>query len=247
MKKNRYKKERNWRAILRIGGGIFILILISFGCVISYAYLCQLPYFTIKRIVVAGNEQVPETKIVNVALNCIAQKNLLAVNVQKIRHLLLKDPLIKEVEINRIWPDELKITIKERYIVALAYCQNYWWWVDETGKCLFAGRRYFDLPIVTGIKTPNDPQLESVIRLLRLLKKEKGVLSLKNISEIHLDKDLGFTVFTLKGQEIILGKDTFSDKLKILYKVFVYLQKKHLSFKRIDLTEPNRVYAKLAH
>jgi len=115
------------------------------------------------------------------------------------------------------------------------------------GKCLFAGKRYFDLPIVTGIKTPDDPQLHSVIRLLCLLKKEKGVLSLKDISEVHLDEDLGLTVFTLNGQEILLGKNAFSDKLKTLRKVFVYLQKKHLSVKRIDLTEPNRVYAKLAH
>jgi cell division protein FtsQ len=247
MKKNRFKKERNYRSILRIGGGIFVLILVSFGCVISYVYLCQLPYFAIKRVVVVGNEQVPQTKIVKFVLDCMGAKSLLAVNSQKIKHLLLEDPLIKEVKINRIWPDELKITIKERHIVALAYFQNHWWWVEETGKCLLAGKRYFDLPIITGIKTPDDPQLNSVIRLLRLLQKEKGVLSLKNISEVHLDEDLGLTLFTLNGQEILLGKNAFSDKLKTLRKVFVYLQKKHLSVKRIDLTEPNRVYAKLAH
>jgi cell division protein FtsQ len=244
MRKNRYKKERGWSFVLK---SIFLLILISFGSIISYVYLCQLSYFAIKKIIVIGNEQVPETKIVKVALNCIGKKNLLAVNVRKIRYLLLRDPLIKGVKIDRIWPDKLKIIIKERHIIALAYFKNHWWWVDETGKCLFAEKKYLDLPIVTGIKAADDPQLNSAIKLLYLLKEEKGALSLKNISEIHLDKDLGLTVFTLNGEEILLGKNAFSGKLMILRKVLVYLQQKHLSAKRIDLTEPDRVYAKLAH
>ncbi len=245
MKRNYYRKKRNWKAIFGIVGVIAFVGVISLGCLIGYAYLCQIPQLRIARVMVVGNKQISKEEVLNLAN--IGHKSLISLNTQKIRQRLLHHPLIKAVNISRIWPQTVKIKIEERKIIALAYIKDHWWWVDKGGRCILGKANKFDLPVITGISSVSDPKIKPAISFLKILSQNKFPLTLSAISEIHVDKDLGITVFTIKGRKIVFGKGNFIAKLNILKKVLSYIQKKGITLSQIDLTDTNRVYAKLGN
>lgn len=244
MRKNRYRRKRNWSALFRGLAGALSVFVLSFGFVWGYAYICHMPYFAIKGIQVEGNKSIPTKEIVKL-VPCQG-KSLLALNVQKITHQLLQHPLVKGVKIKRIWPNKIKILIKEHQVVALAYIKNRWWLVDKQGTCLPATAKCeLDLPVITGLSAQTDPHLKTALAVLNAWAQRQGVFSLENLSEVHVDKDLGISVFTMQGQEILMGNGNFKRKLDTLMKVLAYLQKKGKQVKFIDLTDIYRVYAKL--
>jgi len=244
MKKNRYRKKRNWGALFRGVIGILFIFILSLGFVYGYAYISQKPYFAIKDIQIEGNQSIPPKEILKLA-SCQG-KSLIALNTQKIEHQLSQHPLVKGAKIERIWPNKIKIIIKERQVVALAYIENRWWLVDKEGECLpTTAQERLDLPVITGLVSQNDPHLKTALALLNLWAQKHGTFSLQNISEIHVDADLGISVFTLQGWQVLIGNSNFAKKLDTLGKVLAYIQKNGKQVKFIDLTDMYRVYAKL--
>ncbi|MCD6319709.1 MAG: FtsQ-type POTRA domain-containing protein [Candidatus Desulfofervidaceae bacterium] len=203
-----------------------------------------MPYFVIKDIQIEGNKSIP-TKEITKLVTCQG-KSLLALNAQKIRHQLSQHPLIKGVEIKRIWPNKMKIVIKEHQIVALAYIENRWWLVDKEGECIpTTTRKGLDLPVITGLSSQNDPHLKTALALIDAWSHKQKSFSLENISEVHVDVDLGINVFTLQGWQVLIGNGNFAKKLDTLVKILAYLQKNGKQVKFIDLTDMHRIYAKL--
>ncbi|HEB74327.1 MAG TPA: cell division protein FtsQ, partial [Candidatus Desulfofervidus auxilii] len=98
------------------------------------------------------------------------------------------------------------------------------------------------LPIITGLSSPNDVAVKTAISLLNLWKQKN--LSGQKLSEIHVDENLGLSIFTLEGHQFLLGNTNFAEKLRNLQKVLAYFQRTKNRIKLIDLTNIHRIYAK---
>jgi cell division septal protein FtsQ len=242
MKKNYYKKKTHYRPLLIVIGFIVSLFLLSFCFLVGYTYLGQISYFKIKDIDIIGNKAISKQAVVALA-NC-KNRSLFTISSTKIIYSLLHLPLVRTASLKRIWPDKLKIDITEREPLALAYINHQLWLVDSNSECAqVRGFKKLDLPIISGLLSPKDNQLDKTISLLRAWK-QKG-LSSRVISQIHIDKDLGLSIFTLEGCHLLFGKNEFGKKIKNLQKILDYLGEKSNYIDRIDLTKPNRVYARL--
>jgi len=243
MRKNRYKREKtSYKVYFIISGIMGILCLLSILFIIGYTYLCHLPFFKVKTVKVIGNKLIPTEKILYVA-NCQG-KSLLSIHTAKITHHLLQLPLVKTASVKRIWKDTVKIKITERQPIAWAYIIDRWWIVEKNGECTPSlNFERLDLPIITGLSSPNDVEVKTTISLLNLWEQKKP--SEQKVSEIHVDENLGLSIFTLEGYQILLGNTNFAEKLRNLQKVLAYFQRTKNRIKLIDLTNIPRIYAKI--
>jgi cell division protein FtsQ len=87
--------------------------------------------------------------------------------------------------------------------------------------------------------------LRQAVELLELLRQRK-VFTPREVSEIHLSKQNGLTIFTLNGgMPIRLGSGELSDKLSRLEKVLPDLQQKSKNVEYLDLNYPRKVVVKM--
>ena len=87
--------------------------------------------------------------------------------------------------------------------------------------------------------------LHQGLDFLDLLKKRKG-FTLRDVSEIHLSRQEGLTVFTLReGIAIRLGFGEFKEKLDRLEKILPDLKRKIRRIESVDLNIPRRVVVRL--
>lgn len=243
MRKNRYKREKTGYKIYFIISGIMgILCLLSIIFTMGYIYLCHLPFFKVKTIKVIGNKLIPTEKILYLA-NCQG-KSLLSIHTAKISHYLSQLPLVKTASVKRVWKDTVKIKITERQPIAWAYIRDRWWIVEKNGECTPSlNFESLDLPIITGLSSPDDVAVKTAISLLNLWEQKNP--SDQKVSEVHVDKNLGLSIFTLEGHQILLGDTNFDEKLRNLQKVLAYFQRTKKTIKFIDLTNIPRIYAKI--
>ena len=110
-----------------------------------------------------------------------------------------------------------------------------------------------DLPVLTGLSLKEwkakDPEaralLHQALDLLDLLERKKG-FSLKDVSEVHMSKKDGLTLYTLDGGiPIRVGRGELEDKLNRLEKVMPDLRNKLKDVEYLLLDYQRRVVVKM--
>ncbi len=159
--------------------------------------------------------------------------------VQKGDHLLLADPelvasalrrhpWIASVEVHRVLPPALVVTVVERRAAALVDLGTLYL-VDDRGEVFKRATPGdgLDLPVITGVPRDQwmerrgevEPLLQGALALLARWS-ERGLDRRVPISEIHIDPDSGTTLWAGDdGVEIRLGHGDLPDKLSRLERV----------------------------
>jgi cell division septal protein FtsQ len=110
-----------------------------------------------------------------------------------------------------------------------------------------------DFPVITGLSEDDilrDPAgsretLKVMLGLLDLLRKNKGGITVADVSELHYDKGFGYTLFTVnRGLPIRLGMGGFNEKLGRLSRVYTDLQPQITGLEYIDLDYSDRIVVK---
>jgi cell division protein FtsQ len=110
-----------------------------------------------------------------------------------------------------------------------------------------------DIPVLTGLNRKaimeRDKRALELIRqaleLLELLGQRK-VFTPREVSEIHLSRQNGLTLFTLnEGIPIRLGSGEMADKLNRLERVLPDLRQKSKEVEYLDLNYPRKVVVKM--
>ncbi|UCF84407.1 MAG: cell division protein FtsQ, partial [Desulfobacteraceae bacterium] len=82
-------------------------------------------------------------------------------------------------------------------------------------------------PVITGVSKQGSEirkQLEEAARIIKALKSEQGMLSLNELSEIHMNEDGGMSLyFNRLSAEIKLACENLSSKIEGLKKVAKHL------------------------
>ncbi|MFH0728955.1 MAG: FtsQ-type POTRA domain-containing protein [Pseudomonadota bacterium] len=247
----------NFAVALRFIVCVLGIMALSLSLIFIHDVVTQCDFFRAKRITVAGLHRLSEPQVLQQA-RIEANANILSVNLKLARKRLLRHPWIAEARVARELPDTIAITIREQEPLAV---------LDLGGKFIINTRGEVfkaweqkdstDLPLVTGlafsdIRLPMDngsPAFEALMSVLQLGQTEGGVLSSSRVRRIHVDQDLGLTLYAFDEKTIVkLGYRDFPEKLRRMETLLYRFEKQQdwTGFDSIDLVNPNRVVVSFA-
>jgi len=230
IKKNRKKKWNIFESIF------FILLILLTGFV-----LLRSPFFEVRRVLVRGNQYLVEEKIqalagINVGMNIF--KLDLTATAENLKMI----PMVKDVQVTRVLPSTVLITIKERRPLGLLSTEEGFIEVDEEGVCLQkAGSGTPGLPVITGV-TANAVSPGEVVEAERL---EEALMvigglpgeAVIKLSEVHVDQDRQIKIYTMEGMQCRFGTATeIQEKGAVLAQVLQEIYKQGAKVKYIDLS-----------
>jgi cell division protein FtsQ len=232
---------------------LLAIVLSAFTCHIVYGYITDSPLLALREVVIEGCRRISEKDILSMTqLN--RRPNILSIKLAALRSTVETNPWIERAETRRIFPDRISIKITERRPAAVILLDQLYY-IDAQGV-IFArvpkGLK-IDCPILTGLhrddfKTHPQQAWELVSRALRVtgLIYRGDILSQKDISEIHMDKASGISIYTDDGAvEITLGFERYEAKWKRLVKVWRHLRQQPLKPAYIDCKYEKRVIVRM--
>lgn len=207
-----------------------IIFLARTGC----RWLYQSAFFRINSVHIVGCQYVSKEDIRELA-NVDIHSNLLAIDVKKIGQTLEAHPWVKQAVVRRELPDGLYIRIVEKQPVAMLQ-DNGLYYVDKEGTIITRTSLAADMdyPIITGVRkeellsnSEKAGHLRKLLSLLHAKKNVEDVLPARNISEIHLDPEMGLVLYTVDGRfPIRLGTGDIEKKVRRLERVLYDLYRK---------------------
>lgn len=224
-----------------------IILTLGAAMIYGYSYAISLPYFQIRETVVRGCKELTEKDIILLAA-IRPSHNLLAINGEAMNRRIMTNPWIRKVYIGRELPDRLVIVVRERTAAAVVKKNDALFLMDTEGtvfKKLEPGDDA-DLPVLTGCFNEgkaNARLLGKSLELLRFLAASTTFPTINHISEINGNEVFGFSLFTDNGLCLLLGFDSYENKLKRLVPILADLERKNpeARFLRIDASDPTKI------
>ncbi len=213
-------RRRN-RVILRSLLVAAICVNGALGLMLLYVVFLQMPYLNLQQVDVHGNRHLSREEVVE-ASDLEGGMNLLTVNLGSVAEKLKRHPWIRSASVFRRFPGRIIIEIQERIPRAiLAAGRPYY--IDETADYftrVFPGDPV-NYPLFTGVRPEQlgsrRPQVREMLRrglaLLDLMERKRSGLKLTNLAEIRINLNDGFSLITMSGRTIVLGKDKFAAKI----------------------------------
>lgn len=260
--RNRQKRERKprrplqFRRMLRKAARVcigFMLVTLVWTVICEVRELVTgLTLFSLERIEISRMKRITRNEIIALAGVKLGDP-LLSMDLQHMAEQLEKNPWIETLKVRRRFPGTLNIEITEREPVAIVN-MGYLYYLDAKGdifKPLTEGDR-LDFPILTGITEEDlgkDPvgtktMLRTALGIMGLLGKGT-TFRLADVSEIHLDKGYGYTLFTAQGGiPVKLGNGDFPAKLARFSRIYGDLAAQTAALEYIDLNYPDKIVVK---
>ena len=228
------------------------LVFVSLLFVFSYDFLTQCDYFKAKELMVNGAHRLTQNQVLQQA-NITTGVNIFSVNLSKVRKRLLANSWIEDAEVRRELPSGINIRVKEQKPLAVLdlgrkFIINTHGEVfkemDRTDQC--------NLPMISGLEFSDinvkgesrSIPFDAVMKILGLGQKPESVLPYSLIKKIHVDREMGLTIYAFDHiREIKIGYNNYPDKYAMLKDVLFFLEKNG-GFSRlesIDLNNLNRI------
>ncbi len=160
----------------------------------------------IKEIIIENNNVLKDSEIKK-DLTPIYNTNLLFLNVNYIKEILVKQNFIKSYEIKKIYPNKLKIKIFEKKPIAiLQYKKEKFYFTENKNLIDYRNlEEYKNLPIVFGNR-------ENFEKLYKVLKKNN--FSIKQIKKFYYFNSDRWDLLTIKDQMIKLPINDYISSLE---------------------------------
>jgi len=230
---------------------IALFLLVGFFVVKQYSvWLANSDSFKIRKIEIEGNELISGQKIMK-ENELVSGKRIWEVDLKSVDENIRNNPFIDTVQLERSFPDVLKIRIHEKFPIALINFKSRFYCIDETGMILPSkpGKLY-DLPVLSGHyeggvtagRQIDSPNVREELAFLKKILRERTDLY-GEISEI-VNKEDGLTLYTRKGGvPVRIGEGGYDWKIRYLEAVIKQIcQKSEIKkIKYIDLRYNNQV------
>jgi cell division protein FtsQ len=256
----RLKKQReSWlqRWGFRIGKGVLSLATLSSLTLLGftgYRYFQHSGQLSIGEVRIMGCMHMGESELLDLA-GVDFRSNLINLDLQKVSRRLARHPWVEKATVRRDFSEKaLIIEVQERVPRALVLLDELYL-MDRNGevfKKADPGEK-LDFPVLTGLQWSEWKQKEPRTMELRhqaldFLDQMEGrkIFPLREVSEIHLSKKDGLTLYTMNGGiPIRLGWGNFADKLNRLEKVLPDLRNKWKNVEYLALTYSKKVVVKI--
>jgi len=214
-------------------GLVSILMLVAVGAVV-YHGLRRSVFFQIEEVDIKGcNRTTPRQILAWSGLD--VQTNLWTVRIGRVREQLEEQQWIAKAKVDRDWPNELTISIRERQAAAIVSRQSGLHYVDKWGV-IFGNvlpEDNHDYPVITGYEmlqgdeAEQENSLKEALGFIKFAGRGSAVLPTQNISEIHIDPDGNLILFIADHPfPIALGRGELSTKYQRLSRVLSWLYRK---------------------
>jgi cell division protein FtsQ len=251
------KRSRKNTAIRRAMAGAACLILgaaLGAFCKLTADYIRHTPLFNITQVKVEINgSHITRQEILRLS-GIREQRNIFSFHLPQTIQAIQFHPWVKTVSMRRQLPDQVIIEVQERKPYAIVAMKSLYY-MDQDMEIFKKVMPWdkMDFPVITGLTLreviENDPdlktQLEKAVEILGLAQGSK-VLPMKDLSEIHLDRNIGAQLWTKNhAVKIALGDSDYKRKWKELQKVILELDQNMQKVAVLDLNCEGRVTAKL--
>ena len=238
MKKRKIKKNINSSNIVIIFSILLIMVIILYTCLNS-------SMFNSKNIVIEGNKYVDENYIEKV-LEFKNDKNIFRYNMNNMEKILLDNKYIESINIKRLFPDTIKISIIEKEIYAVLHNNNEYCYIDNKGNFIDKINIYdkdnnivvinidYDLNNLQEIKFKNEEYRKRLLYLLECIKQESIYKKMKKIDMAQINS---IKMYTKDDIKILLNNDeSLKYNISKLSMILFDLQSKKQQGGEIDLT-----------
>ncbi len=238
MKKNIYKKRINTSKVVIIFSLILIVVIVLYTSLNS-------GIFNSDNIEIEGNKYVESEYIIK-ALEVNNNKNIFRYNIKDMEEILLNNKYIDKVEIKRLLPNTLKVSIIEKEIVANLYNEEIYCYIDKEGNFIDEiDENNKDNEVITvhidynktdsqEIKFKNEENKKRLLYLLEYIK-EEGIY--KKIDNIDMTKPNSINMGTKEDINILLNSDEeLKYNISRLAMILADLQNKKQKGGEIDLS-----------
>lgn len=142
------KKKRKNR--IRRHMTIFVFLLVCIGLILA---VLKAPFFNVKTIYSVGQQSMTEEEILNLA-KVQTGNNIFITNIRAVKKRLAENPEIAEVNVRRVFPDKIKIMVKEAKPVAYAEHESRFLLIDLWGKIIkvLSGEETVETPAIARIE-----------------------------------------------------------------------------------------------
>ncbi len=184
----------------------------------TYGEFKSSPYLEVKTIKIKGAKSVTNDEIINMAA-IGSGKNIFDVDIDRVGRIIEAHPYVKSVRVFKDYPDAIRVEIKERVPSAFVSLGKLYV-MDSEGTIMKSLTQTddLDLPVVTGLDSEGGLISEAALKreLLMVMDslKRSDVLTMDEISEIHMDSVYGAYLYRLAdGLKIGMGRGLFDRKL----------------------------------
>lgn len=236
MKKS--KKRINTSKVVIIFSLILIVVIVLYTSLNS-------GIFNSDNIEIEGNKYVESEYIIK-ALEVNNNKNIFRYNIKDMEEILLNNKYIDKVEIKRLLPNTLKVSIIEKEIVANLYNEEIYCYIDKEGNFIYEiDENNKDNEVITvhidynktdsqEIKFKNEENKKRLLYLLEYIK-EEGIY--KKIDNIDMTKPNSINMGTKEDINILLNSDEeLKYNISRLAMILADLQNKKQKGGEIDLS-----------
>lgn len=164
-----------WTGLIAILGAAIIFIILS-------------PIFDIKHVDVKDNDIISFEKIISLS-GIELNNNMFKYNKMELEKNIKRNAYIEEVKIDRILPDTIKITVKERTPTLMLLYGNSYVYINNQGYILEISDKLLNLPIIENYETNQNDLVEGNRICINDLEKLNMVLKILEISESEGLKD----------------------------------------------------------
>lgn len=206
---------------LAVFRALFVIIIGS----LSLFYFIQSPFWAVEAVTVEGNKFISSEELLNLA-NIPTGINILKVELSQGEQNLLLHPLVKNAELVRKLPREIRVIVEERTPKAVIPSTDGFWQIDEQQVVLRSVPTVSDssLPLITGLDVGElNPgrQISSDIlgEALNLIEKFPPELR-GQISEIDLSQQDTIFLHTIDGVKVNFGdSDRVEEKAALMEEI----------------------------
>ncbi|WP_051940259.1 cell division protein FtsQ/DivIB [Stenoxybacter acetivorans] len=196
----------NAAALRRLYRGLYAIGLV---CILASVavWAVNSPYFPIKRVEVAGRLVRVNADDVAAVAKQYLHGNIFKADVNDTQKALAKLPWVANVQVKRLWPDAVEITIEER--VPVARLSGSPKLVDKEGNSFIAPSDEV-FPVLSVDRTDLIKNMVPQLSVFRQILEPTGL----NISQLHCSDRLAWQIVLDNGIILHLGKDDAELRLR---------------------------------
>ena len=226
---------------------IFILGILSLAFIYGYRFLSVSDYLRLDNIVIAGIKEDFRKELIDIS-GIKEKESYLSIDTSRLKKNIERHPWIKSVTLKKKFPRTLYINAEREEVSAIVILGGRSYFMDKEGFIFKEVERSdcIDSPAITGLsmdKIKNGKFLKIAASLLNIIRIEDRLLSLRELSEIHIDNYGAITVYFNKlPLKIFVGKEAFKRKINLLEHIMKNLEDNHQLYRitSIDLDYSDR-------
>ena len=247
-RKGSQSRTKKW---LKRTSKILVLCGIAFGAHYGWKHLKTSPQFSIREIVISGNQKAQKEEILYLS-GLEPGENIFSFSLSGVKKSIEYHPWVKSARIRKELPDRVVIEIKEEEPVAII-CLGELYYLNPELKIFkkLIPEDSLEYPIFTGIsyqqlKDPSLPFQEWVRKGVEIweIAQKSALISTKEISEFHLHPEIGMSLVLESGPEVLLGGKNLVERFKKLLEIKLELGRDFYLLNKLDLSNPERVVAR---